>query len=1167
MDSGATSNFISEILVEKLNLKIESQKFVNYVVEVANGKKDLSLGLVKNMKLSFESFSEIFDFIVYPIPRYDIILGMKWLEKKNILIDCKEKKIREGKDNEERKTMIHPERLQRMLVQEIFQEGIVEQEKEIMRKKNLNEEVSLINQQICSLNSIKKDRKSIESVFLFYFHAEEEDLEGKVENSGVPGQAKELLASFSDIFPEDLPSGLPPIREVDHEIKILPESLPPSKMAYRISPADSKELRSQLDDLLKKGFIKSSVSPYGAPVLFVRKKDGSVRMCIDYRSLNRITLKNTCSMPRIDEVFDQLKGAKIFSKLDLTSGFHQIRVKESDVEKTAFNTKFGHFEFRVLPFGLTNAPATFMTLMRKVFLDFLDVFVCIFLDDILVYSKSEGDHLVHLKLVLERLRSNRLFAKLTKCQWFKTKIPFLGHIITDEGITVDQSKIDCINNWPIPKNQEEVRSFLGLAGFYRRFVKGFSHIASPMTALLQKNLKFQWNDLCSKAFETLKQSLTSSPILIVPDTALPFTVTTDASKIAAGAILQQDLGKGLQPIAFLSHKLNRSEQNYPIHEQELLAIILALKEWRHYLHGSSITVITDHHSLQWLQTQTHLSARQTRWLEFLQEFQPGLIIKYRPGRENVVADALSRIPDRFDNSSSLFLLSTISTSNLLQEINLAYEKDIEIQGLKKRISNLKNSPYQIKENLIFYRGRLFLPNDRSLKTKIIYEAHDAAYSGHLGQKRTEERLRREFTWKGLSQDVIDYVSSCVSCASAKASTKKPIGLLHQIEIPSKRWETISMDFIGPLIRTKDGHNCILVVVDKLTKMNHFIAMRTNMGAEEVARLIFDNIIRLHGFPKKIISDRDSRFTSKFWTALWSLSGTKLAMSTAYHPQSDGQTERANKTLEEILRSYVNLKANDWDQHLAGAEIAYNSSIHSSSGFSPFYLNYGEEISLPLDFVSTASNIMNVPAASSLFENFKSSIHSLQRQLKDSEINIQKARSNLEKAQEQQKKQADKKRREEIIKKGDLVMLETANIKSFENKLMSKFIGPFEVEEVSKDGLGVTLNLPDTMRIHKRFHVSKIKAISGVKENLKWPNREQMLRPAPILVNDQKEYEVEAILGEREFKTKNGKREKEYLVKWSGYPESDSSWEIEENLGNAQEKLEEFYIRQRETEHN
>ncbi|GJZ48129.1 putative reverse transcriptase domain-containing protein [Tanacetum coccineum] len=426
-------------------------------------------------------------------------------------------------------------------------------------------------------------------------------------------------------------------RQVEEEATTrLPGAAPVARAPYRLAPSEMKELSEQLKELSDKVFIIPSSSPWGAPVLFVKKKDGSFRMCIDYRELNKLTVKNRYPLPRIDDLFDQLQGSSVYSKIDLRSGYHQLRVREEDILKTAFRTRYGHYEFQVMPFGLTNAPAVFMDLMNRVCKPYLDKFVIVFIDDILIYSKNKQEHEEHLKIILELLKKEELYAKFSKCEFWIPKVQFLGHVIDSEGIHVDPAKIESIKDWTSPKSPTEIRQFLGLAGYYRRFIEGFSKIAKPMTKLTQKKVKFEWGDKQEAAFQLLKQKLCSAPILALPEGSEDFIAYCDASKKGLGAVLMQRE----KVISYASRQLKIHEKNYTTHDLELGAVVFALKIWRHYLYGTKCTVFTDHKSLQHILDQKELNMRQRRWLELLSDYDCD--IRYHPGKANVVADALSR---------------------------------------------------------------------------------------------------------------------------------------------------------------------------------------------------------------------------------------------------------------------------------------------------------------------------------------------------------------------------------------------------------------------------------------------------------------------------------------------------------------------------------------------
>jgi len=573
LDSGASRNFLDEKFVKRHGIPVND--IDPMTVELADGRKMGTNKLINIKRLELDTYKTTgITAQVINLQRYDAILGKPWLFHANPNINWRNNTV-------------------------TFQYG----SKKIIVKADSNETK---NETSCQSMFISRQQLSrvTANAELFAICVKET----KSEETDIMGpDVSAVIKKFIDVFPTTLPDRLPPKRNIDHAIELTPGTEPPSQPIYRLSYEETNELKKQLTDLLKKGYIQPSTSPFGAPVLFVHKKDGTLRLCVDYRALNKNTIKNRYPLPRIEDLMDRLVGAKYFTKIDLYSGYHQIRIKEADTSKTAFRTRYGHYEFLVLPFGLTNAPATFMTLMNDVFREFLDDFVIVYLDDILIYSKTREEHLQHLHQVLQTLRKHHLYAKFSKCEIFKQKVEYLGHYISSEGISVDLRKVNAVKEWPMPSNVSELRSFLGLTSYYRKFIKSFSTIAAPLTMLLHKDQPYKWNEAQQLAFDELKRQLTSAPILLLPDPTKPFTVTTDASDIAIGAVLSQDQGRGDQPVAYESRKLSPAEQNYPVHEKELLAIVHAIKLWRTYLEGQKFTVITDHASLEYIKTQANLS--------------------------------------------------------------------------------------------------------------------------------------------------------------------------------------------------------------------------------------------------------------------------------------------------------------------------------------------------------------------------------------------------------------------------------------------------------------------------------------------------------------------------------------------------------------------------------
>ncbi|GKB60246.1 hypothetical protein Tco_0916432, partial [Tanacetum coccineum] len=636
-----------------------------------------------------------------------------------------------------------------------------------------------------------------------------------------------VVRDFPEVFPDDL-SGLPPIREIEFRIELTPGATPVAKSPYRLAPSELEELSGQLKELQDKGFIRPSSSPWGAPVLFVKKKDGSFRMCIDYRELNKLTVKNRYPLPRIDDLFDQLQGSQFFSKIDLRSGYHQLRVHEDDIPKTAFRTRYGHFEFTVMPFGLTNAPAIFMDLMNRVCRPYLDKFVIVFIDDILIYSKTQEEH-------------------------------FLGHVINGNGIHVDPSKIEAVKNWKAPRTPTEVRSFLGLAGYYRRFIENFSKIAKSLTILTQKSKTFDWDEEQELAFQTLKDKLCNAPVLALPDGLEDFVVYYDASEIGLGCVLMQR-GK---VIAYASRQLKIHEKNYTTHDLELGAVVFALKIWRHYLYGTKSVIYTDHKSLQHIFSQKELNMRQRRWIELFSDYD--CEIRYHPGKANVVADALSR-KERVKPKRVRAMNMTLQSS--IKDRILAAQKEAvdEFAGLQKGLDEMIE---QRSDGTLYYLDRIWVPLKGEVRTLIMDEAHKSKYSVHPGADKMYYDLKIGLVaWNVKAYS--EYVTRCLTCLKVKAEHQRPSGLLQQPEIPKWKWEGLAMDFATKLPR--------------------------------LARLYLNEIVARHGVPISIISDRDSRFTSRFWQSMQEALGTWLDMSTAYHPQTDGQSERTIQTLEDMLRA-------------------------------------------------------------------------------------------------------------------------------------------------------------------------------------------------------------------------------------------------------------------------
>ena len=1007
----------------------------------------------------------------------------------------------------------------------------------------------------------------------------EPDLTDQEDKPGLVPQAdlRRLLDEYKDVFPEDLPSGLPPDRDIGHTIVLEPNSFPPYRRNRRMSPPEVELCDTYIKDLLAKGFIAPSNSPFGAPVMFVAKPAGGYRVVCDWRALNNLTVKNRYPLPRIDETLDRLGGATVFTSLDLNSGYFQIRISPEDAHKTAFTTPIGQYEFKVLGQGLANSPATFQSVMNRIFAPHLFKFCVVYLDDIMVYSKTPEEHLKHLETVLKLLREHRFYAKRAKCSFNLPEVKFLGHIVGRDGLKVDPGKIEVVKDWPRPKDATQVRQFVGLTNYFRKFIKDYSTVAAPLMDLTKKNTDFatEWTDVHTKAFEELKTALTSSPVLILPDFNKPFELVSDASLLGTGAVLLQE-GK---VVAYTSKKFIPAEKNYTTTEQELLGVVTALGEWRCYFGASDLTLVTDHNPLQYFNTQAVLSRRLARWQEFLAQFDYQW--EYRTGRNNV-ADPLSRSP-------ALTLMYYISAiTDLRRSARVKAKKvakpveDPTVPKPKSRKKKVREEPpaeapvpqpeaipeqvqgtpladlmTRIQEGYktdpqfnrsrttdkltqrdgYWFKGRrLVVPKDDKLRKELVEYAHNPTYSGHTGRQRTLEHLTRDFYWVGMNPMVMKHVATCDTCQRNKAVSQKPGGLLQPTEIPDRFWECVTMDLITQLPQTKTGYDAIAVFVDKLSKMTHIEPCSTTIDAPEFADLLLRTVFRHHGLPRSIISDRDARFTGHFLTTLAERLEFRQRLSTAFHPQTDGQTERMNRVVEDMIRHYVGPYHDDWDTKLALVEFAINNSWQASIEDTPFHAVYGEH--------------PHTPTSLSIRDKAPSRAPASQQWLEEYAERTARARKCIAAAQDRQKAYADRARRAVKYSHGQFVWLSAKHVHFKAGgpiKFMPKYIGPFKIiEEIGprdpetgavKLVTACRLELPANYRLHPVFHVSLLKP--HVSDGAPVPG------PAPIEIDTDGTpvFVAEALIAERIGRGK----ETQFLVRWQGYSPAHDTWERESDI--------------------
>jgi RNase H-like domain found in reverse transcriptase/Reverse transcriptase (RNA-dependent DNA polymerase)/Integrase zinc binding domain/Chromo (CHRromatin Organisation MOdifier) domain/Aspartyl protease len=1102
IDSGATGNFISQSVIKesKLPTRTKAGPYRLTVVDGTEAGDNHGWIDVETPRgtLTFPGHEEWISLDVAPIGRHEIILGMPWIRKHNPDID--------------------------------WVKGTIA----FNRCRDYHDLIEWTDGEACAAS-----------------RQEDHQAQGSPLDK-IPTEYSEFLELFKEV-PRD--QALPKHQLWDHEIKMIGGAEPPYGPIYSLSANELSVLKEYIEENLEKGFIRESQSPAGAPILFAPKKDGKLRLCVDFRKLNDMTIKDRYALPRADELRDRIGGAVIFTKLDLRVGYNLIRMKEGEEWKTAFRTRYGHFEYLVMPMGLTNAPATFMRLMNNVLAECLDIFAVVYLDDILIYSKNYKEHVKHVHRVLTMLREANLLLKPEKCEFHVKETEFLGHIVSVDGIKMSQEKVRAVLDWPPPKTVTEVQSFLGFANYYRRFIRNYAAKTSTLSELTKKEIPFEWTKERQDTFEGLKAAFVSAPILIVHDPEKESTVETDASDKAIGAQLTQPGPEGRkQPIAYYSRKMTPAELNYDVHDKELLAVVEALREWRVYLEGAKyqVLVITDHKNLIYFTTTKQLNRRQVRWAETLASYNFRIV--YRKGSENAQADALSRRADYMTaegrDAPAIFRIQEdglvynkpeiAATWKVVPDQEIGNDRDtkwwdeVVSTAVEAHYSGVKLEGFTLQNGKVRYQGRIYLP--KPVREEFIKEQHELPTHGHQGFAKTYARIARDYWCPGLKKAVEKVIRKCDVCIRSKAARHAPYGMLQPLGPPRMAWSSMAWDFIVKLPKSKEPltgteYDSILVGTERLTKYGYFIPWKEEATAEDLAYVFTRNIVANHGLPDEAISDRDKLFTSHFWTTLTALLGMRRKLSTAFHPQTDGQTERLNQTLEQYLRAYVDYQQDNWVQLLPLAQFAYNSAENETTGVSPFYANYGYEPTVFKEPYKTDSEsqtaILQVQQLKHLHEQLKLSIQFI--------------------ATKKAKYYNQKHCVGPTLKEGDKVYLLRKNLKTKRpsEKLDYKKLGPFAISKVIGP-VNYELLLPTSMRIHPVFHIS-------------------LLEPAPEGTPDtpvttteinspNEEYDVEEILDSKYVRQKL-----HYLVRWSGYPDSENSWEPVTNLS-CPEKLENFHRR-------
>ncbi|GKC26258.1 retrotransposon-related protein [Tanacetum coccineum] len=873
-----------------------------------------------------------------------------------------------------------------------------------------------------------------------------------------------MLSEYADVFA--VPTTLPPQRTHDHKIPLIEGTLPVNIRPYRHPPTQKDAIELMVKELLDAG-------------------------------LNKHTIKDKFPVPIIEELIDELHGSMIFSKLDLRFGYHQIRMYEDGIAKTAFKTHEGHYEFLVMPFGLTNAPSTFQSLMNEVFRQFMRKFTLVFFDDILVYSPTEASHEEHLRTVLHTLRDHKLYAKKSKCIFGSNHMKYIGHIISDKGVATDPAKIKVMQNWPIPKSLKQLRGFLGIIGYYRRFVRDYAIISQPLTALLKKNA-FKWCANAQTAFEDLKKAMI---------------------RLGIGAVLQQNG----HPIAFMSKILSPKHQSLSTYEKEFLAVIQDLDRCRGYILNRHFIIKTDHFSLRYLMDQRVTTPAQVKWL-------PKLIgsdyeIRYKKGTENVVADALSRLSNI---GECLQMVATNLTTDVYQKIVKGWVTDNKLREIVQKLQpgNSTVKHYQWSAQQLLRKGKLIIGDDSQFRQELFKHFHEGSQGKHSGVQATLKRMRAQVYWKEIRKEVKERVRTCTVCQRFKPELVPYSGLLQPLPIPEKVWTHISIDFVDGLPMSK-GKSVLMVVVDRLSKYGHFIPLTHPYSTITVAQAFLDNVYKLHGLPNVIVSDRDTVFLSRFWSELFKMLQVNLHMSSAYHPHTDGQTEVVNRCVECYLRCMTRDKPKEWVQWIPLAEYWYNTSFHTLINTTPYQVLYGQ--APPAHVTYTARDSANDSVDMSLVAR---------------ETAIQLLKFHLQRAHDRMKTIADKKRTERVFGITDLVLLKLqpyrqSTLKHHKHhKLAPKYYGPFKI--VAKVGeVAYKLELLEDSQIHPMFHVSQLKkfrgTVSQVSSVLPHCDSTSVIALEPIAILD------------RRMAKKGNVAAVYVLIQWTNEGVDDATWELYDDI--------------------
>jgi len=1145
LDSGAEANFISAECMRRVGLQSQQAKDHVLSVSMADGTIKYSTEILGTKFRIGSTFRSKTTLHVLDIKHADVILSYDWMHRNKIHLDT-----------------------ETFRVYARYNDSVVNLPT-CLRKKGSHDE-SVTN--LCQMVTSKEVEHDIRQGGEWY----QVVIQSAVQDSSSPDdliqqRVENIMQQFQDVLVDEIPIGVELNRKFKAQIALKEGAKPVQKKPYPLPLSLEEPLKETITYLLERGIIQPSSSEFASPIIFTRKSDGSLRFCTDLRFVNDLVRHDNFPLPLISELaekigrtiqrerqkYSNVKNARLFiSNADLARSFWQLEVNPDHRHITCFITKLGKFEFTRLPFGLIHSGNQFQKFLESV-LTGIDNCFC-YVDDVVIVSYGTLEqHEQLIRRLLTRFREEKLFVKKKKCNFFAQEIDFLGFRINEQGITVQIDKVDAMLARPAPTTVKELKSFLGVTNFYRKFVPGYTSVVLPLLDLLRKNARFEWLTVHQTAFEQLKKCLSSAPVLAYFDSSKETHLFVDASQTCIGAALTQKHADDYLPVAYFSKRLSSAQLNYSTREKECLGLISALLYFQYYTYGHKVTVHTDHNSLQYLLSQKNLQGRLFRWVQILADFQLAEV-KYIPGEDNKIADFMSRpnensevqnheeLEKEFEERADLLNLDpsvlcvcTTSTEMVRNEATMdigfnknamldlvreGYEKSTYfksiLEGIRQnRRTHMESKSFYLKDGVLIFhdtlgRERVCIPEDA--RGKFLELVHD--HSCHGGKSKTILRATRLAFWPRMNADILAYVNSCEECLQAKSFKQRSVAVPHSHAIPKERFEKISVDLLSGLPVSKKGNDSVLVFLDHFSGRVFLYPCKKSITSKQAARGFFETVYRNQGICKQILSDNGSIFNSTFWDEVFSLMGIDIRHSSVYYPQSNGRVEKFNSVIVDALRIFcMKYPHKTWDVYLTHLETVWNSTVRNASGLTPFEIIYGREIRTVVDF-----SVMDLcEDVDSIRENIMTA--------------LDVARDSMTIAAIDTERRLSKQRRSYEYKVGDKVMLSTKDLKLPETvpKMMLRFVGPFTIVEKVSDS---TVKLELTSRFQRLkntvFNVSKLRPYHIRDECF----NTKVAPPDPIVRSDGEFYEVDRILARR------GKgRRVQYLIRWKGYdnPASDS----------------------------